>query len=98
MIAEVVAAVALTRGPVAESVTQRSAIISFRTAARDHSFVILQNGARIDAGAGVDHVARLTRLTPGKHYAYTVRTDSGVLARARSGPRRPAPPRSPSRS
>ena len=92
MIAEAVAAVALTRGPVAESVTQRSAIISFRTAARDHSFVILQNGARIDAGTGVDHVARLTRLTPGMHYTYTVRTDSGVLAEGhvpgRAGPRR----------
>ena len=80
MIAEAVAAVALTRGPVAESVTQRSAIISFRTAAREHSFVILQRGARIDAGSGVDHVARLTRLTPGMHYTYTVAADSGVLA------------------
>jgi hypothetical protein len=80
VIAAAVAAVALTRGPVAESVTQRSAIISFRTAARDHAFVTLQNGARIDAGTGVDHVARLTRLTPGTHYTYTVATDSGVLA------------------
>ena len=91
MIAEVVAAVALTRGPVAESVTQRSAIISFRTVARDHSFVLLQNGARVDAGTGVDHVARLTDLTPGMHYAYTVRTDSSVLAGhvpGRAGPRR----------
>jgi hypothetical protein len=69
VIAEVVAAVALTRGPVAESVTQRSAIISFRTAAPDHSFVILRNGARIDAGTGVDHIVRLTGLTPGMHYA-----------------------------
>jgi hypothetical protein len=81
VIAEAVAAVALTRGPVAESVTQRSAVISFRTTAPDHSFVVLQNGARIDASTGTDHVARLTRLTPGMHYAYTVRTDSGVLAR-----------------
>ena len=38
-------------------------------------------GARIDAGAGVDHVARLTRLTPGKHYTYTVATSSGIRAR-----------------
>ena len=37
VIAAAVAAVALTRGPVAESVTQRSAIISFRTAAPDHA-------------------------------------------------------------
>jgi hypothetical protein len=81
VIAAVVAAVALTRGPVAESVTPRSAIISFRTAARDHAFVTLQNGARIDAGTGVDHVARLTRLTPGMHYTYTVAADSGVLAK-----------------
>ena len=83
MIAAVVAAVALTRGPVAESVTQRSAIIAFRTAAREHSFVVLQNGARVDAGSGVEHVARLTRLTPGMHYSYTVRGDSGVLAEGR---------------
>jgi hypothetical protein len=92
VIAAAVAAVALTRGPVAESVTQRSAIISFRTAARDHSFVTLKNGARIDAGSGVDHVARLTRLTPGMHYAYTVRTDAGVLAEGtfRAAPARAA--------
>jgi hypothetical protein len=81
VIAAAVAAVALTRGPVVESVTPRSAIIAFRTAAREHSFVILQNGARSDAGAGVDHVARLARLTPGMRYTYTVRTDSGVLAK-----------------
>jgi Calcineurin-like phosphoesterase len=81
VIAEAVAAVALTRGPVAESVTQRTAVISFRTAAPSHTFVTLQTGARIDAGSGADHVARLTRLTPGTHYTYTVRTGSGVLAR-----------------
>jgi acid phosphatase type 7 len=80
VIAAAVAAVALTRGPVAESVTPRSAIISFRTATPDHSFVILHNGTRIDAGTGIDHVATLTRLTPGMHYTYTVRGDSGVLA------------------
>src|SRR5262249_4139867 len=72
VIAEAVAAVTLTRGPVAESVTPRSAIISFRTSARDYGSVLLQNGARIDAGTGVSHVARLTRLTPGEHYEYTV--------------------------
>ena len=98
MIAAAVAAVALTRGPVVESVTPRSAIISFRTAARKHAFVTLRNGARIDAGAGVDHVVRLTRLTPGRRYAYTVGADSVVLARARSGPRLSAPPGSPLRS
>ncbi len=80
MIAEAVAAVALTRGPAAESVTQRSAIISFRTSARDHDSVLLQNGARIDAGTGVSHVARLTRLKPGEHYEYTVEGESGALA------------------
>jgi len=92
VIAELVAAVALTRGPVAESVTPRSAIISFRTAARAHSVVILQNGARFDAGTGVDHVARLTRLTPGTHYTYTVATDSSALAVGtfRAAPVRPA--------
>ena len=81
VIAAAVAAVALTRGPVAESVRQRSAIIAFGTSARTRSFVTLQNGARIDAGAGRGHVARLTRLTPGKRYAYTIRSDSGVVAR-----------------
>ena len=92
MIAEAVAAVSLARGPVAESVTQHSALVSFRTAAPEHSFVTLQNGARVDAGAGVDHVARLTRLTPGRRYTYTVRTDSGVLAegRFRAAPSRAA--------
>lgn len=88
----VVAAVALTRGPVAESVTQRSAIISFRTATPQHAFVVLQDGTRIDAGAGVDHVAKLTRLTPGKRYTYTVETSSGVLAEGtfRTAPARAA--------
>ena len=99
MIAAAVATVALTRGPVAESVTPRSAIIAFRTAARTHAFVTLQNGARIDAGAGVDHVARLTRLRPGMRYTYTV---GGGLRRARRGhvPGRAGPRRagSPSRS
>ena len=94
MIAAGVAAVALMRGPVAESVTEHTAVISFRTTAPDHSFVILQNGARIDAGTGVDHVARLMRLTPGMHYAYTVRTGSRALAR---GTFRAAPVRATSR-
>jgi hypothetical protein len=90
VIAAVVAAMALIRGPVAESVTPRSAVISFRTAKRLHSFVTLQNGARIDAGTGIDHVARLTRLAPGMHYTYTVGADSGVLA---TGTFRAAPAR-----
>jgi len=55
VIAEALAAVTLTRGPVAESVTQRSAVISFRTSAPDHDSVVLQGGAPIDAGTGVDH-------------------------------------------
>lgn len=45
--------------------TRRSAVISFRTSVRGHDFVLLQNRRRIDAGNGLDHVARLTRLTPG---------------------------------
>ena len=40
----------------------------------------LQNGVRVDAGTGVNHIARLTRLTSGMRYTYTVRADSGVLA------------------
>jgi hypothetical protein len=81
VIAAAVAAVAVTRGPVAESVAQRSALVSFRTAAPARAFVTLSDGGRVDAGAGSDHVASLTGLTPGKRYAYTVRTTSGVLAR-----------------
>lgn len=80
MIAEAVAAVTLTRGPVAESVTPHSAIISFRTSARDHDSVLLQNGGHIEAGTGVSHLARLTGLKPGKHYEYTAEGDSGPLA------------------
>jgi hypothetical protein len=80
VIAEIVASVTLTRGPVAESVTQRTAVISFRTSAREHASVLLQNGVRIDAGTGVGHVARLTRLTPGKRYGYTVEGEAGALA------------------
>ncbi|HEX4324752.1 MAG TPA: metallophosphoesterase [Gaiellaceae bacterium] len=83
MIAEAVAAIALTRGPVAESVTQRSAIVSFRTSSPDPASVLLQTGSRIEAGAGVDHVARLAHLTPGKRYAYTIEDGSGALANGR---------------
>ena len=83
MIVAAVAAVALTRGPVVESVRRRSAIVSFRTTSPGRSFVVLRNGARIDAGTSVDHVARLTRLRPGARYEYTVETDSGVLAEGR---------------
>jgi len=83
VIGATVAAVALARGPVVESVRQRSAIISFRTTVPDRAFVVLENGARINASAGVDHVVRLTRLTPGMHYTYTVETDSGVVAAGR---------------
>ena len=92
MIAAAVASVALARGPLAESVRQRSAIISFRTTMADRAFVVLRNGARIDAGAGVDHVVRLSRLTPGMHYEYMVETDSGIVAegRFRTAPARAA--------
>lgn len=83
MIAATLAAAALTRGPVVESVTQRSAIVSFRTAAPEHAFVVLRGGARIDAGTGAAHVARLTRLTAGRRYGYSVRVDAAVLARGR---------------
>jgi hypothetical protein len=83
VIAEAVAAVTLTRGPAAESVTQHSAIVSFRTSAPDHDSVVLQTGSRIRAGTGVDHVARLSRLTPGKLYEYTVEGGSGALATGR---------------
>jgi acid phosphatase type 7 len=90
VIAGVVAAVALTRGPVAESVAQRSAIVSFRTSAPERAFVTLGNGARFAAGSGVAHVARLTHLTPGRRYAYIVRAGSTALA---GGSLRAAPAR-----
>ena len=92
MIAATVAAAALARGPVVESVRQRSAIISFRTTSAVPVVVVLPNGARIGAGAGVDHVVRLTQLTPGMRYRYMVETDSGVVAegRFRAAPARAA--------
>jgi hypothetical protein len=83
VIAEAVAAVALTRGPVAESVTQRAAIVAFRTSRADAAFVLLQDGLRVAAGSGVDHVARFRGLTPGRRYAYRVEDGAGVLARGR---------------
>ena len=83
MVAEAVAAVALTRGPVVESVRQRSAIVSFRTATPDSAAVSLANGPRISVGSGIEHVARLAHLTPGRRYAYTVEDDSGALATGR---------------
>jgi hypothetical protein len=90
VIAEAAAAIALTRGPLVESVTQRSAIVSFRTASPDHASVLLQGGARIGAGRGIEHVARLSRLKPGRRYEYTVEDDSGALAigRFRAAPAR----------
>jgi hypothetical protein len=81
--AEAVVAVALTRGPVVESVTQRTAIVAFRISSPDRASVLLQDGARIAAGHGVEHVARLSRLTPGRRYAYTVEDGSGALATGR---------------
>ncbi len=83
MIAEAVAALELTRGPVAESVTQRSAVIAFRTARPERASVLLRNGRRVAAGTGIDHVARLTRLTPGARYAYAVEAGGAVLATGR---------------
>jgi acid phosphatase type 7 len=83
VIALAVAAAALARGPVVESVTQHSAIISFRTTSPGRAFVVLRNGPRIHAGTGADHVVRVTRLTPGAHYRYTVESDSEVLAEGR---------------
>jgi Calcineurin-like phosphoesterase len=83
VIAEAVTAVALTRGPVAESVTQRSAIVSFGTSSPDHAFVLMRDGARIAAGRGLEHVARLSHLSPGRRYTYTVEDDSGALATGR---------------
>jgi acid phosphatase type 7 len=90
VIAVLAAAVALTRGPVAESVTRRSAILSFRTSVRDHDSVLLQSGRRIDAGSSVDHVVKLTGLTPGRRYEYTIEGGSGALA---TGTFRAAPAR-----
>ena len=81
MIAAAVAAVALTRGPVAESVMRRSAVVSFRTSSPVRAAVRLSSGVRAGAGAGVDHVARLRGLTPGRRYAYTVEAGGTPLAR-----------------
>ena len=83
MIAAAIAAVTLARGPVVESVTRQSAVISFRTTSPGRAFVVVRNGRRINAGTGVDHVVRLTRLTPGMHYEYTVDTTTGIVAHGR---------------
>jgi len=93
VIAEAVAAVALTRGPVAESVTQRTAIVSFRTSMPVQAFVALAGRAPLDAGAGAEHVARLTKLVPGRHYAYRVEARGSVLATGtfRAAPARTTP-------
>jgi acid phosphatase type 7 len=80
MLAPAAVALALTRGPVVESVTPRSAIVSFRTSIGEAAFVTLGAGVRVDAGSGAAHVARLTGLQPGRRYAYTVATRAGVLA------------------
>src|SRR5581483_8868113 len=61
-------------------VAERCAAISFRTTAPTRAVVRLSGGALVDAGRGVDHVARLRRLTPGRRYAYSVRSRSGLLA------------------
>ena len=52
----------------------------------------MRNGARIDAGTGVDHVVRLTRLTPGMYYEYRVETNTGVVVHGtfRAAPARAA--------
>ena len=72
MIAEAVAAITLTRGPVAESVTQRSAIISFRTSARDHDSVLLLETmlAFRDKVALLEAVGRV--LPAGGRFAFTL--------------------------
>ena len=90
MIAAAVASVALARGPVVESVRRRTALISFRTTSAGRASVVLGNGVRSPAGAGIDHVARLSRLRPGAHYRYMVETSSGVvgMGRFRSAPAR----------
>ena len=43
----------------------------------------MQDGARVAAGTGTEHVARLVHLTPGRRYEYTVEDDSGALANGR---------------
>ena len=51
MIAAALAAVALTRGPVVESVLPRSALVSFRTASAVQAFVTLADGRRFPPAA-----------------------------------------------
>ena len=92
MFATALATVALTRGPVAESVTPRSALVAFRTSTRERASVRLQGGPRVGAGPGVAHVARLTHLVPGRRYRYTVEAGGQTLARGtfRAAPARAA--------
>jgi tartrate-resistant acid phosphatase type 5 len=88
VIAAALAAVALTRGPVVESVLPRSALVSFRTAGAQPAFVTLADGRRFPAGSGSEHTARLTGLAPGRRYRYWIGTPAGL---AGSGAFRSAP-------
>jgi tartrate-resistant acid phosphatase type 5 len=88
VIAAALAAVALTRGPVVESVQPRSALVTFRTASARPAFVTLADGRRFEAGGGTEHTAPLTGLTPGRRYRYWIGTSAGL---AGSGSFRAAP-------
>jgi hypothetical protein len=88
--AAVLAAVALTRGPVAGNVTPRSATISFSTS-KPATATVRANGRQWAAGGGTSHLAQLTGLHPGTRVPYRLATGSTVLGSG-SFPTAPARP------
>jgi hypothetical protein len=88
--AAVLAAVALTRGPVAGNVTPRTATITFSTS-RPVSATVTAGGRQWTAGTGTTHLAQLTGLRPGTRMAYRLVAGSAALGSG-SFPSAPARP------
>jgi hypothetical protein len=92
--AVVAAGIALTRGPLTESVSQHSATIAFVTSAPARAVVGLSDGTIEETPSERDHVVRLNGLTPGRTYHYGISTleEGKILARGsfRAAPAGPA--------
>ena len=92
MLGVALAAIALQRGPVVESVLPRSAVISFTTSSAVEAMVDVAGAVPLAAGGKRQHSIRLTGLKPGRRYRYTVVVGGKVLARGgfRAAPVDPA--------
>ena len=92
MIGIALAAIALQRGPVVESVLPRSAVISFTTSRAVDATVAVGDAAPDVAGGERQHSIRVTGLVPGRRYRYAVVVGGNVLARGnfRAAPVGPA--------